>query len=639
MKRRLSAILAADMVGYSRLMEADEVGTIERQKAHRAELIDPSFEQFHGRIVKVAGDGLLVEFSSVVDAVQCAVVIQQAMAVREAGVADDQCIQYRIGINLGDVVIEDDDLYGDGVNIAARLEQLAEAGGICISGTAYDHMRSIVDVGYESLGEIQVKNIERPIRVYKVLTGSKQAGALVDDRQSPVSGRFWKPVAAAAVLFVALIAIGTWWWSQQPDFEPADPTKYVFKLPEKPSIAVLPFDNLSGDPRHDYIGDSLSENIIAELATSPELLVIARNSVFAFKGKQVAVQDVAESLGVRYVLEGSIQREGDRLRIVAQLVDAIDGKHLWAERYDYKFTDIFTVQDDITAKLLEEMQVKLTVGEQVRRWRSVAQDPEIYRKMIEGRAAFQTWTPEGHKKVERLWRDVYRAHPETELSNHMMGWVYWHKVALGLAPDRMEALATARRYAEKARTASEGKLHSDTHLLLAALDITAERYATANEHIDVALRQSPSASDPHSLGSWARVVSGRTKDAITLAELAMRLEPSYPLFVARFLSLALIAEGRLSDARSVVTGILEHKDEVAEKRDALVDLIVISILEGEQRTAERLVAKLRKTMAEASVATVSRPLSVFKDKKFVRRYRTALRTAGLPEHPPPKLPD
>lgn len=363
MERRLSAIFAADMVGYSRLIEADEIGTLERQKTHRIELIDPAFEEFHGRIVKEMGDGVLVEFPSVVEAVQCAVQIQRAMPVREAEVSNDRKITYRIGINLGDIVVEDDDIYGDGVNVAARLEALAEPGGICISGTTYDHLKAQVEVGYEALGDVKVKNLEHPVRAYKVLTDSVQKGAVVHKPGRRFDQRYW-----AAIGLVLLIAIGAggWWWSQQPDFEPADPEKFAFEIPDKPSIAVLPFDNLSGDPDKEYLGDSLTENIIAELATIPEMLIIARNSVMTYKGKPTKVQQVAEELGVQYVLEGSVQTDDDKMRVVAQLVDALDGKHLWAERYDYEVADIFAVQDDITRKLAEEMEVKLTRGEQAR---------------------------------------------------------------------------------------------------------------------------------------------------------------------------------------------------------------------------------------------------------------------------------
>jgi adenylate cyclase len=292
MERRLSAIFAADMVGYSRLMEADEVGTLNRQKAHRAELFDPALKDFHGRIVKEMGDGVLVEFPSVVEAVQCAVIIQQGMADREAEVPDDLCIQYRIGINLGDIIIDEDDIFGDGVNVAARLEQLAEPGGVCISGTAYDHLKSKVEVGYESLGDVQVKNIKQAVRAYKILTDPDQVGETIGDKRIKfaITRRF---AAIAAVLLIAIIGSGAWWWSIQPDIEPADPQKYVHDLPNKPSIAIMPFANLSGEKQQEYFADGFTEDLITNVAQSRELFVIARNSTFTYKGRAVKIQQVA----------------------------------------------------------------------------------------------------------------------------------------------------------------------------------------------------------------------------------------------------------------------------------------------------------------------------------------------------------
>jgi adenylate cyclase len=301
--RRLAAILAADVAGYSRLMGADEEGTLERLKALRRELLDPKIAEHHGRIVKTTGDGMLVEFASVVDAVRCAVAVQQAMPERDIGVGSDNRIELRIGINLGDVIVESDDLYGDGVNIAARIEALADAGGVFISNTVYDQVRDRLPFAFEDLGEQQVKNIARPVRVYRVRNGTGTAKI---------------------------------------------PAGSALPLPDKPSVAVLPFTNMSAEPDQEFFADGIAEDVITALSRYPSLFVIARNSSFTYKGRAVDVKQIGRELGVRYVLEGGLRKAGNRIRVTAQLVEAETGKHVWAERYDRHLADIFAVQDEIT---------------------------------------------------------------------------------------------------------------------------------------------------------------------------------------------------------------------------------------------------------------------------------------------------
>src|SRR5271167_2534301 len=304
--RRLAAILAADVAGYSRLIEADEEGTLERVKALRRELLDPKIAEHRGRIVKTTGDGLLVEFASVVDAVRCAVEVQQAMPERNTGIAAESRIELRIGINLGDVIVEGDDLYGDGVNIAARIEALADPGGVFVSNTVHDHVRDRLPFVFEDLGERQVKNITRPVRVYRVRDADATA------KNPSVSS------------------------------SPALP------LPDKPSVAVLPFTNMSPEPEQEFFADGIAEDVITALSRYPSLFVIARNSSFTYKARAVDVKQVGRELGVRYVLEGSLRKSSNRIRVTAQLVEAETGKHVWAERYDRDLADIFALQDEIT---------------------------------------------------------------------------------------------------------------------------------------------------------------------------------------------------------------------------------------------------------------------------------------------------
>ena len=319
-ERRLAAVLSADVVGYSRLMGEDEAGTLAVLKAHRAECVDPEIAAYQGRIVKLMGDGALVEFPSAVAAVECAVAVQRGMAERNAEVPEDRRIAFRIGINLGDVIIDGDDIYGDGVNVAARLQELADPGGVCVSANIHEQVEGKLDVAFDDRGEQTVKNIARPVRVYGVTDG--EAG-------TPIG-------------------------------QPALP------LPDKPSIAVLPFVNMSGDAEQEYFSDGITEDIITELARFRSLFVIARNSSFSFKGQAIEAKEIARRLGVRYLVEGSVRRAGNRVRITAQLIDAAHDTHLWAERYDRELEDIFAVQDEVTQAIVTAIEPELASAERAR---------------------------------------------------------------------------------------------------------------------------------------------------------------------------------------------------------------------------------------------------------------------------------
>ncbi|MEE9151849.1 MAG: adenylate/guanylate cyclase domain-containing protein, partial [Thermoplasmata archaeon] len=335
-KRKLTAILSADVEGYSRLMGEDEDATIRTLTTYR-ELMSTLIQKHRGRVVDSPGDNLLAEFGSVADAVRCAVEVQEELRVRNAELPENRRMEFRIGINLGDVVQEGERIYGDGVNITARVEGLAEGGGICISGTVYDSIKNKLSLSYESLGEHTVKNITEPVRVYRMRVGPEV-------REEKAGPRRWQKAALAAVV-VLVVAAGAWaiwnFYFRPPPIEPASVEKMAYPLPDKPSIAVLPFVNMSGDPEQEYIADGISESIITALCKIPEMFVIARTSTSTYKGKSVKTQQVSEELGVRYVLEGSVQKAGDRIRVTAQLIDAISSHHLWADRYDRDIEDFF----------------------------------------------------------------------------------------------------------------------------------------------------------------------------------------------------------------------------------------------------------------------------------------------------------
>ncbi len=369
-RRKLIAILSADAQGYSLLMAEDEEATVRTLTAYR-EVMSSLIQQFRGRVVDTPGDNLLAAFGSVVDAVQCAVEIQHVLRARNSELAQNRRMPFRIGVNLGDVIEDDARIYGDGVNIAARLEGLAEPGGICISGTAYEHIENKLPLRYDYLGEHTVKNIPKPIRVYRAKTKFEAVPAVSVGKKRGRQRWYGAALIAAAIIVIgaASLAIYTnFWRSSAPPAEVSSDKQLPFPMPIEPSIAVMPFENLSGDTDQDFIADGLSENIIACLSKIPEMIVSSRNNTFAYKGQYIKAKEVAEELEVRHVLEGSIQQSGNRLRVTAQLIDAVTGNHLWTERYEREKKDLFDLIDEVTHEISIELMVKLIHGEQVRAW-------------------------------------------------------------------------------------------------------------------------------------------------------------------------------------------------------------------------------------------------------------------------------
>ncbi len=407
-QRRLAAILASDVVGYSRLMRADEAGTLAQLKTLRKELLDPKIAEYGGRIVKTTGDGILIEFPSAVDAVLHAVDVQQAMARRNADIAESQRMEIRMGINVGDVIVEDDDLFGDGVNVAARLEGLADPGGICISGNANEQVRDKLQAMFEDLGEQQVKNIDRPVQAYRVSLDSEGAAKATD------------------------IQSGT----------------APLSLPDKPSIAVLPFDNLSGDPEQEYFSDGMAEDLITDLSKISNLSVAARNSSFSFKGQMPDIKDVVEKLGVTFVLEGSVRKMGDRLRINAQLIDGADGRHIWAERYDGDMADIFEFQDDIREQIVSALQVSLTPTDKALTERKPTDSVEAYDLFLKGRANFYRHTLEDLLEAIKCFEVAIEIDPNFADAYGYLSYCHWWGW-LQMLPEFDDNLDRANELAER----------------------------------------------------------------------------------------------------------------------------------------------------------------------------------------------
>jgi len=520
-KRKLTAILSADAVGYSRLMGDDEEATIRTLTEYR-DAITALVDQHKGRVVDSPGDNVLAEFASVVDAVRCAVETQKQIAERNADLPENRRMLFRIGVNLGDIVDEGDRIYGDGVNIAARLESLAEAGGICLSGTAFDQVKGKLDVGYKYLGEQNVKNIKEPVRMYKMLLEPDDAGKIIGEKKSRPGQRKWTIVAVTAMLIVLVAAFSIWNYY----FRPPAKENAATALPEKPSIAVLPFDNLSGDSDQNYLADGITENIITALSKIPEMFVIARNSVFTYKGKPIKVQKVAEDLGIRYVLEGSIQKASNRIRITGQLIDATTGHHLWAEQYDRVLEDLFAVQDEITLAIVSSLQVKLTDGEQARLRHRSTNNLQAWSHAVKGYSFYERITKDDNAKARELFEKAVQLDPDYAWAWTMLGSIYFIDTRYGWHRPREESFKKLVECMQKSMELDPSD--PDIHCLRGQYYSWQKEHDKAIAAGEKSIVLGPNNAENHAeLGMFYRH-AGRFEDSIRVSEKAIRLHPYYP---------------------------------------------------------------------------------------------------------------
>ncbi len=631
-ERRLAAILAADMVGYSRLMETDEAGTISRQKAHRKELIDPKIAEHHGRIVKTTGDGLLVEFPSVVDAVQCAVDLQRAMALREAGILEDKRIAYRIGINLGDIVIDGEDILGDGVNLAARLEGLAEPGGICVSRTVRNQVRDKLDIAFEDMGEVEVKNIARPVHTFQVDWEGTATGPTVHQSRRTDDITKWV-VASATVLLLAGAGVAAWWQPWTPRVEPASVARMAYPLPDEPSIAVLPFDNLSGDPKQDYLGNGLTETIIAALSQIPQMFVIARNSTLGYKENPVDVRRVAEDLGVRYVLEGSIQITDSRLRVTAQFIDATTGRHVWAERYDRAVDDLFDVQDEITLKIATELQVALTEGEQARLLNRTTNDLDAWSHAVRGNELVRHQTKGDTAAAQRLFQQAIRLDPNFADAWVRLGWTHLFEARYGWSDSRKESMTRAVEAVERARGLAERL--PDAYGLLSQIYAVQRDYDKAIGAGEQAIALGPSHADAHALLADIMRYVGRWEEAARLTKKGMRLNPRYPGWYLYILGNAQYYLRQYDNALATFEEAIERGHSPVLTH---VNLAAIYAEMDRIADARAHAAKVFEFLPDASLEG-TRQAARFKNPADTERLVDALRKAGFPDRPSLPVPD
>jgi adenylate cyclase len=637
MDRRLSAILAADMVGFSRLMEADEVGTLRRQKVHRAELIDPSLEEYHGRIVKEMGDGVLVEFPSVVEAVQCAVIIQRGMSDRETNISDDRRIQYRIGINLGDIIIDDNDIFGDGVNIAARLEQMAEPGCICISGTAYDHLKSKVEVGYEALGEVQVKNIQQSVRAYKVLTDPNQVGIVLEDEQSRLTISY-RLVAISAALMVAVITAGGWWWLHQPDsnsnavvnvtknesnINPIRLTINALQIHERPSIAVLPFDNFSTDPQQEFFSDGITEDLITDLSQVSGLFVIARNTVFTYKGEPQEIQRIGKKLGVKYILEGSVRKSGDNLRINVQLIDVQTGGHIWAQRFDRKLADVFELQDEVVQKIVAALAVTLSPVEKERLERVNKVHPEAYIAFLRGQELMRRGSKETHIEAVQFFEKSIEIDPNFARVYANLAFTHSTNADYLWSDDPAKSTMLAFKFAQQALI-----LDSSVPQTYFALTLVYRLMGRLDDGILAARKAislDPNYADAYAILAVNLNYDGQYTRALDSIDYAMRLNPEAPFDYRWIKGDTHYLLGQLEEAAGWLEGVRDSNPAFSN----VYQLLIATYVELERIDDAEWAANELLTLVPNFSLSQEEERVGYKDKEVKRRYIESLRRAGI----------
>jgi TolB-like protein/class 3 adenylate cyclase len=514
-QRRLAAILSADVVGYSRLMGRDEAGTLARLKSLRRELIDPQIAVHSGRMVKLMGDGALVEFASAVDAVTCAIEIQKRVLESNADIPQDDRIEFRIGINVGDIIVDAEDIYGDGVNVAARIQALADPGGIYISRSAADQVRDKVPITIETRGEQSVKNISRPIEVFCIVTDGRAPTAVTE----------------------------------------AAPAK-VLPPSGKPSIAVLAFNNMSGDAEQEFFSDGISEDIITDLSKLPGLHVIARNSTFVYKKQAVSLPDVARDLGVRYVLEGSVRKAGNRIRVTAQLIDGTTGGHVWADRYDRDLTDIFAVQDELTREIIAALKVKLTPEQSGRLSHKGTLNVEAFSFFLRGREL--TWMPtkSGNIDARNLFASALGLDPNYAAAHAGIGFAHINDYINGWSDDPEGSLKTGIAAAEHAIRMDENEMLG--HFALSVGMLFSREHDKALEKARRCLAMAPSSSEGHMVMANILTYSGKGAEAIAVIETYRQLDPHYPDLTLYFLADAQVTIGAFETAAATLKQRLER---------------------------------------------------------------------------------
>lgn len=572
-KRKLAAILSATAEGYSRLMGEDEAATFRTLKGHR-QVMCSLVEKHQGRVVDTRGDNLLAEFASVVDALECAVEIQKELKGRNEELPKERGMPFRIGIHLGDVIEEEGKIYGDGVNVAVLLDSLADGGGICVSRSAHDQVKNKLDVGYQDLGQRGVENISESVRVYRVV--------LEPDPKWKMIGKLWSRMKqwqkVALTIGVALLQVaGGLVVKKYFDRPPSPPVatasiqKVALPLPDKPSIAVLPFENMTGDPKQEYFADGFTEQIITSLSKIPALFVISRNSTFTYKGKPVKVQQVSEELGVRYVLEGSVQKSSNRVRINVQLIDAISGQHVWAQSYDRDLKDIFGLQDEVILKITSAMSVNLTAGEQARGWADGTKSLEAYLKLMQGREYRYKGNRESIALARRMAEEAIALDPKYAEAYVLLGVTYYLEVFQGTTRPK-DVIPKATELIQKA-LAMNGSL-AEARSSLGVLYTWSGRYDEGIAEAERGVELDPNSGQANYNLALVLRWAGKSKEAIPVLQKAIRLEPMAPDNYNRQLALNYFQTGECKEA------IAMCEKGIKRQPDNLVGRVTIAAVYG-----------------------------------------------------------
>ena len=630
-QRKLTTILAADVEGYSRLMSADEETTLKTLKTYR-EIIDGLIARHDGRIFGTAGDSVVAEFGSAVEAVRCAMSIQEELRVRNAELVEDLRMMFRIGINVGDLMVEGDNLFGDGVNVAARLEGIAEAGGICISGSTFDQVKNKLSIGFEDIGPQEVKNIPEPVPAFRIVAGPVSVAAT----KTPSAERRWRMPALAAAVAVVVVGGSLLAWNlyQQSKIESALAAfekEAAFPLPDKPSIAVLAFDNLSGDPEREFFADGLSENIITRLASITGMFVIARNSSFKYKGKQIDVWQVGKELGVRYVLEGSVLRAEGRIRVNAQLIDAITGNHLWAEKYDRELNDLFDVLDEITLKVVTQLEVKLMMGDHARVIAHATDNVAALENQLLARKAFLKFDRENNLLSRELSRKSSELDPKFAWAIAQEGWTHAVEVLFGWSKDRADSLRQAESMARRALAADPESQFA--YSLLRLIHVQRGRLDEAIVAGRRAMELSPNDAYPIGLMSHLLVWAGQPEEGVVLINKALRLEPYPSASMLHFAGDAYHFSGQYDEAIPWYRKHLEQQQRGAQAQMSWQFLIASHVELGQIEEARAEVGRLLEMHPDFSIVGAVRLVRAhpFKDHSFLDHHIEMLRKAGMPE--------
>jgi adenylate cyclase len=621
-KRKLTAILSADVVGYSRLMGEDEEATVRTLEAYR-EVIGTFVDKHRGRVVDSPGDNVLAEFASVVDSLRCAWDIQQEIKNRNADLLENRRMNFRIGVNLGDVIEEEERIYGNGVNIAARLESLAEEGGICISGTAYDHVKNKLPLSYDYQGEQAVKNIKDPVRVYRVLMGPETSPEAIGKTKPESKRRNLALVLLASILL--LVAAGgayNFYLLHSPLPTQVSTEKIQRpKLPDSPSIAVLPFVNLSGDTEQEYFSDGMTNDIITDLSKFQDLFVIASNTVFTFKGKPIDIKEMGRELGVRYVLEGSVQKGSGKVRINAQLIDASTGSHLWAERYDRDIKDLFALQDEIVERIVATLAVKIRSAERARSMRKDTENLEAYDYVLRGMEYRRKRTRDGSLKAEEMFTKAIKLDPRYATAYVGLGLRYLNLVDYGWTEFPAQSLQKAQDLAQKALSLDES--HAGAHALLGNIYIYRGQHELAISELRRAIESNPNDALSRRYLGMVMLWSGRLNDAIQPYEAALRYDPRPSPGTHMNLGLGYYLKGEYDMAINVVErGVAQYPDFVGN----YIALAAAYARAGRSEEAARAAAKVLRLDPFFEVDSYG---TVFRNTADRDAIREGLRKAGL----------